>query len=198
MTSTNIIKIYDEATFDEYHQGMLWYHQAEREAAKIADQHRLPMHVVAGVIAALSPNLKWSRNVSDAETVVSAFMSGLVYPVSPEDVVVCAYPQNVRKAWAILEQMPDIAGVKRILNGPKITAFFSNIIGEDACTVDGHARNIYYGKRIALKDKRLSIGKKEYQKIERAYRKAARKIGIRASELQAITWVAWRRIHGIN
>lgn len=194
MTSTNIIKVYEKATQDEIDHGKRWYYIAEKFAVDIAYRHDIPMHTVAGVIAALSPNLKWNRNVADAETVVDAFMSGR----ERSDVVVSAYPQNVGKAWAILEQLPDVDGVKRILNGPKITAFFANIIGEDACTVDGHAHNIYYNKRLALKDKRLSIGKKEYAKIERAYRKAARKLGLRASELQAITWVAWRRIHNIN
>ena len=63
-----------------------------------------------------------------------------------------------RKAWSILEQMPDHDKIISILNGQKIVSY-RNIMGDDTCTVDGHARNIYYGERLGLTDDRTNIGK---------------------------------------
>ena len=88
--------------------------------------------------------------------------------------------------------------IAKVLNGPKITAFYDNIMGGDSVTIDGHARNIAYGERLALKDKRLSIHKAEYDKLVSAYRKAASLLGVKASVLQAITWTTWRRINDIK
>ena len=42
-----------------------------------------------------------------------------------------------------------------------------------------------------------NIGKKEYRLLQAAYVHAAKKVGIKAYEMQAITWMAWRRHHGI-
>ena len=72
-----------------------------------------------------------------------------------------SYHTMKAKAWRILEEMPDYAQAKVILNGQKITCFFENIMGENTCTIDGHARNIAYAERIGLTDDKTNIGKKE-------------------------------------
>ena len=99
--------------------------------------------------------------------------------------------------------MPDRDGVVKILNGQKIVSFFCNIMGEDTCTVDGHAKNIYYGERHGLTSDKTNIGKKEYVAIQEAYVNAGKQVRfngrqLKAFEMQAITWVTWRRIHGIK
>ena len=108
-----------------------------------------------------------------------------------------------RKAWSILEQMPDHEGVIDILNGQKIVSFYRNIMGDDTCTVDGHAKNIYYGERHGLADDKTNVGKKEYKTISDAYVKAGKRVrvngrSLKAFEIQAITWVVWRRVHNIK
>jgi hypothetical protein len=108
-----------------------------------------------------------------------------------------------QKAWSILWKMPTKDEVMAILNGQKITCFFQSIMGDDVCTVDGHARNIYYGQREGLTNPKTNIGKKEYAMIQQAYIDAGKLIKIngqhlKAYEIQAVTWVAWRRIHGIR
>jgi hypothetical protein len=42
-----------------------------------------------------------------------------------------------------------------------------------------------------------SIGKKARMELQDAYRVAAHAEGVEAYQMQAITWVAWRRIHGV-
>ncbi len=81
------------------------------------------------------------------------------------------------------------------LNGKKTTAFFANILGIDVVTVDGHAKNIYDGMRRVLKNN--NVGVREYGIIADAYIEAAKAVGIKGFQMQAITWVAWRRQHNI-
>ena len=117
------------------------------------------------------------------------------------DVTQCStstYKSMRDKAWSILEQMPDTDdGVVEILNGQKIVSFFQNIMGHDTCTIDGHAINIARGKRLGLTDQTVSVSKSGYKELQEAYRKAAKRVGLKAYEIQAITWVAWKRIHNI-
>ena len=76
-------------------------------------------------------------------------------------------------------------------------------MGDDTCTVDGHAKNIYYGKRHGLTDDKSNVGKKEYKTISDAYVEAGKRARVngrplKAFEIQAITWVVWRRVHNIK
>ena len=190
----NIIAIHNLARPDEVKHGMTWYHQALCECRTIANKHDMPEHIVVGVVAALSPNNRWERNVTNADDLIAAFING----DHIESVKVSTYHTMKAKAWRILEEMPDYAQAKVILNGQKITCFFENIMGENTCTIDGHARNIAYAERIGLTDDKTNIGKKEYALLQDAYRQAANQCDIKAYEMQAITWVAWRRIHGIG
>lgn len=196
MTQTvrNILKVYRQATPEEYKRGTEWYAKAKAQAHEIAAKHDVPLRVVVGVVAALSPNNKWERNVKDASDLIAAFLRG-----DPADVCKpCTYTKMRDKAWSVLEQMPENdAAVMRILNGQKIVSFFCNIMGHDNCTIDGHAYNIARGKRYVLTSDETNISKSVYQEMQAAYYRAAKRVGLKVYELQAITWVVWKRIHNI-
>lgn len=193
MSVKNIINIYLAATDDEKADGVKWYRVALREATKISKEFGVSKHTVVGVIAALSPNLGWTVNVRNARDMVQCFTGG----GSIDDVTVSSYPLNKQKAWRMLEEkVVRKDKLMKILNGPKTTAFFANIFGIDVVTVDGHAKNIHDGERRTLKNN--NVGVKEYREIAKAYHEAADTIGIKGYEMQAITWVAWRRMHNIN
>jgi len=194
MTIENIKTIYELATPEERKHGFTWYKIANIECLKIADKFEMPLYIVVGVVAALSPNNKWDRNITNGHDLIEAFING----DHMESVKVSTYHKMKEKAWCILESMPDYEEIKRQLNGQKIVCFFENIMGEDTCTIDGHARNIYYGERIGLTNDKTNIGKKEYQFLQSEYKKLANQYGIKAYEMQAITWVAWRRLHNIT
>ena len=123
----NIIAIHKLAKPDEVKHGMTWYHQALCECRTIANKRDMPEHIVVGVVAALSPNNKWERNVTNADELIAAFING----DHIESVKVSTYHTMKAKAWRILEDMPDYAATKVILNGQKITCFFENIMGEN-------------------------------------------------------------------
>jgi len=195
ITTKNIIAVYKMATPDEIKQGIEWYLNATSDCKNIADRLRLPLHIVIGVVSALSPNNKWKRNVVNADELCTAFINGQ----DMDSIKVSTYHKMKQKAWSILRLMPTYDDAVTILNGKKIVSFFKNINGDESeITIDGHARNIYYNDRQGLTTPNTNIRKLEYLDIQKAYLRASKKLGIKAYELQAITWVVWRRIHGIT
>lgn len=195
ITTKNIIAIYKLANASEVKHGLTWYTNANADCKRIATQLELPIHIVIGVVSALSPNNKWERNIINAEELCIAFINGQ----DMDSIKVSTYHKMKQKAWHILETMPTYDETITILNGKKIVSFFRNISGDEQdITIDGHARNIYYNDRQGLTTPNTNIKKSEYLDIQKAYLRASKKLGIKAYELQAITWVAWRRIHGIK
>lgn len=195
ITTKNIIAIYKLAKPSEIKHGLTWYVNANSDCKEIAEKLELPLHIVIGVVSALSPNNKWERNVINAEDLCTAFINGQ----DMDSVKVSTYHKMKEKAWSILETMPSYDETIEILNGKKIVSFFRNISGDETdITIDGHARNIYYNDKQGLTTPNTNIKKNEYKDIQKAYLRASKKLGIKAYELQAITWVAWRRIHGIG
>ena len=196
----NILAVYDLATTGERREGMEWYNRANRVAADIASEHGISLETAAGVIAALSPNNRWERNVVDAENVIRAYSIGGAEEA--ERVKVCTYGKMRTKAIQILEAT-SIVDHASILNGRKITAFYECIIGrQDAVCIDGHAYSIWFGDRLTMKQV-PNIGKKLYAEIVSDYVEAARILSedgtsVTAFEVQAVTWCAWRRLHGVT
>lgn len=189
----NIVAMYNNADADQIAIGMAWYSDAQEQAHGIAIKHDMPVYIVVAVIAALSPNNKWSRNVLNADELIGAFIRG----DGIDTVKVSTYHKMKQKAWSILADKPDYDTAKTMLNGQKITSFFMDIMGEFNVTIDGHARNIAYNERVGLTDDRTNIGIREYRALQAAYEDAAKQIGIMPYQLQAITWTVWRDLHGI-
>ena len=193
----NILDVYNNATAQEDRDGLAWYRQAKEAAQVIADATELPLHIVVGVVSALSPTNNWNQNLKDASLFCEAFVDGGYF----EDVKASTYKSMWRKAWSILIAGADGADahdVAAILNGPKITDFFWCIMGDESqCVIDGHAWGIAYADRRVMQEV-PSIGKKLRAEIKAAYADAAKQSGIAAYQMQAITWVAWRRLHGIK
>jgi len=195
ITTKNVIAIYKLANASEIKHGLTWYVNANTDCMRIANTLELPLHIVIGVVSALSPNNKWERNIVNAEDLCNAFINGQ----DMDSIKVSTYHKMKEKAWSILQSMPSYDETINILNGKKIVSFFRNISGDETdITIDGHARNIYYNDRQGLTTPNTNIKKNEYLDIQKAYLRASKKLGVKAYELQAITWVTWRRIHGIT
>jgi hypothetical protein len=189
----NIIDTYKKAQAHEIADGVNWYRDAQEWAQGVADRFEIPLRIVVGVCAALSPTNRWERNKVDAEHMLETFVSGGYV----EDCAPCTYKTMRDKAWRILEEMPtDDQHVCAILRGPKITDFFLCIIGHDVCVVDGHAWCIANADRRTMQEV-PNIGKKLRREIQDAYAVAGHVFNKTAYEMQAITWVAWKRIHNV-
>jgi|TARA_R110000751_G_scaffold189169_1_gene295093 hypothetical protein len=201
-----ITAMYDMAMQSEIREGVSWYSDAHIVALDISTEYDLPLIVVCGVIAAISPNNKWYKNKLDAENMCQVHASG----GDPMTVKVSCYNKMKEKANAILElgKDADYDNVMALLNGRKIQCFFTCIYLHDTnqsiVCIDGHARNIVYRERLNLTDSKLTIGVKEYKYLTKCYI-AATKVINKANgtnylpyQIQAITWCAWRRLHGIK
>lgn len=191
----HIQALLDLASAGEQADGMFWYRRANAAAVRLADQYEVSIPTAAGVIAALSPRNKWERNLIDAENLIAAFKAA--GEKGAADVKVCTFGANKKKAVAILLWGSETVGaVKEILSGPKLVEFFSCIMGEDDVCIDGHAYSIWFGDRVTLA-KVPSIGKKLRAQIKADYIAVADRNNLKPFEVQAITWVAHRRLHGV-
>jgi len=197
MSKHNIRKMYKYAlanlTEQDIEEATHWYNTAQDEAKQIAERLDMPVYIVVGVMAALSPNNKWERNLTNAYELCKAFQDGQ----GMDSVKVSTYHKMKEKAWDILTEIPDYDTLILRLNGKKIVSFFRNIMGEDDITIDGHARNIYYNERVGLTDNKTNIGVKEYAKLQEEYLTVAKEYDLLGRQMQAITWVAWKKKHNI-
>lgn len=177
--SQHILETYFSATREEIAAGKSWYDDARNFAAILADSTRRPTRVAAGVIAALSPLTSWNRN---KELATRALSNGEASG---------ALGNSVRNANRILAgEDPD-----DVLKSDKVRNFYHSIMGDrGAVTIDRHSWEVYEGKRYADKD-RPKVTPKRYREAAEAYREAAHVLALEPSELQAITWLTWRRQH---
>lgn len=194
----HIVARFMDATSLEIEQGRQWYVLAYEVAKRISIQYELNTETVAAVIAALSPNNKWERNIKDAENVVAAFMLGDVDDAM--NVKVCTYRKNLAKAVDILNACH--CDYESILKGPKVIEFYHCIIGQSDVCIDGHAYSIWVGERLTMKEV-PSIGKRLRETIKADYIAATHFINDNSDEfftpfeIQAITWCAHKRIHNV-
>ena len=190
----NILKVYRRATTEDIANGVEWYDRAKRYAETISKWTNTNLNTVIGVMAALSPNNKWERNVKDCERMVQAWKSG----EDLSDFKVSCYNTMKLKAWSILDDnLTSDDDILTRLNGQKIRSFYSNIRGLNEVTIDGHALNIALGKVQGLTSGKTNMGKKTYIEMQKVYVRAAKRVDIPAHVLQAITWTTWKREHNI-
>jgi hypothetical protein len=178
--SQNIIDTYYRSTPDERQAGLSWYLDAHVIARNVGKGN---LKLGAALIAVTSPMQKWERNVIVAK---HAMEFGSPYP---------GMKAIMDKVSRLLEgENPDT-----VVSGQKVTSFYRNILDPygPEVTIDRHAIDIALAKRHTDTN-RPSIGKKMYAELADAYRDAAVILGISPLELQAVTWVTWRRELGIK
>lgn len=185
----HILATLEEATPAEIVAGKNWYEDAYDLAYHLGRLHPaglLPVGVemAAGVIAALSPRMPWGRN---KELAVRAFADGHASGT---------LGNSVRAANRILGGDDPL----EVLKGDKVRNFYLSILGgTDSVTVDRHALEVYLGKRF--KDaERPAVGKRLYREVSAAYVQAAHiqvatTFPLTPVQVQAITWLVWRRKH---
>jgi len=196
----SIIAMYFSSSKVDRVKGKSWYSNAYSIACTLAKKYDTTSNTVSAVISALSPSNKWNRNVEDAEMMLRAN----AYDLDLTECKPSTYGNQKLKAIAIIEgSVSDDETLKGILNGQKTKSFYANISTNgktDDCTIDGHSYNVWNGTVTNLNDV-PGMTPKTYRMIQDDYRTAAKIISeiegetLKASEIQAITWVAYRRIH---
>jgi hypothetical protein len=148
--------------------------------------------VGAGVVAALSPSCEWDVNLRCAMALVRS--RGLR---SSDDDTRFQSRVNCGKGARILSgELP-----LDVLGGAKVRSFYVCILDPSdptAVCVDRHAAAVAYG--FTMSDKQMSravavlASVDRYEAIAEAYRAVASARGLLPLEVQAVTWVAWRRL----
>ena len=196
----SIIAMYFSSSKVDRVKGKSWYSSAYSIACTLGKKYNCTSNTASAVISALSPSNKWNRNVEDAEMMLRAN----AYDLDLTECKPSTYGNQKLKAIAIIEgNVSDDETLKGILNGQKTKSFYANISTNgktDDCTIDGHSYNVWNGTVTNLNDV-PGMTPKTYRMIQDDYRTAAKIISeiegetLKASEIQAITWVAYRRIH---
>ena len=194
ITYGSILAVFFAASDLETINGANWYATAQDAAATMAQRYSLSTDTVAAVIAALSPNNRWERNLSDADNLIGAYILG-GYSDAVK-VKTSTYGLNKTKALKILEGAAPL----EVLGGLKVRAFYGCIMGQDAVCIDGHAYAIWRGERISTSST-PKISAKLYASIAAGYVRATDTINnvlggeYQPRQVQAITWLAWRRLN---
>ena len=181
----NLLSWFSAATAEQIAAGLVWYNAANRESHRLANQYGVQPEQAATILSALSPSVRWERNVIDAENLIDAFTAGR----SIDSFNVCTYGPNKRKAWKVLESDWRIEK-----EAPKTFSFVSNILGNtQLVTVDRwHARACLNRAGRPVKEVSSSIPVSQYKRVESITQKIAKTKGVTPSALQAIIWVAIR------
>lgn len=196
----NIIDCFNRADGESVLEGGVWYEIANSWAEVVGRRVTTYGHnplpntterivMGAGIIAAFSPQTSWDNN----KTMAWRFAETLDKPDWCTDV-------NYQKALTIVssgsqnrtEYIDGCLGKEAY----KTRAFFHNIVspsGDYGPTIDRHAISIYMGRRCTVAEAkgghRYSINKL----IKDAYLQAANELQVHYNQVQAITWVQWRK-----
>jgi len=180
----NILWMLEGASPDAVLSGQAWYPIVRRWCHVKATEYGVRPVVVAALISALSPRNKWSRNLSDAEQVLCQYAEGFKHPFGIKS---GTFHKNVYKAWNVVTHDDPTL----VMTSPKTEAFVDNIIdpASELVTID------VWAHRIAMGDMTLqakSIGVRKYAEFSSVYKEVAGEVGMKACDVQAITWVEAR------
>lgn len=169
--TVNLLKHWNAATPTARREGRNWYCNARAVVGTMARDFSTTPAIAAGVVAATSPRMYWSRNVA----VSRALLAG--------HEVTGVFGASLDKARRI------IAGAKpsAVLGGNKVRAFYRALLGDRTAAVI----DTWMVKAAGLLP-RVSLTDEVYRKVVAALETLAGRLHIAVAELQAVIWVAIR------
>lgn len=204
-TAANVLRIFRAGTDQDVTEGRGWYARARAVATELdpADPVR-----GAAVLAVLSPMKPWTENVRLARLAYAMAANGATFDDMTRpgrDGGLPTMRDHSRKAAALVLG----ADPASVVSGPKVVPFWQRIVdaatgatGPGSVVVDRHAFDIAVG-RVTDDDTRGSfLGRKGghhtvamcYVRAASVLRRTGEAPGITPAELQAVTWVVWRRL----
>lgn len=208
-SAANVLRVFRAGTAADVTEGRSWYARARSECLSIAAEYGVSLVVVAVVLAIISPSTPWARNVYLTRLAFDMARQGRTYAEMTAPGTEGGLPMmgaNARKAAAVVLG----ADPWSVISGPKVVPFAQRVIdaasgdqGYASVVIDRHAFDIALGRVTSNQERgRLSrVG--EVRKFQLCYARAASVLrrtgeapGITPAELQAVTWVVWRREFG--
>lgn len=166
-----LVAHFEEADVDTKALGGQWYRESRRTARKLAAKHGVTLSVAAGVIAALSPRLRWASNVACADGLLGG------------EEVTGVFGQSLAKGRRIIAGERPLS----VLGGPKVRAFYAAIMGdEDAAVVD-----VWMFRAAGVPAEQISKAG-VYDMVADALRAGSAYIGIGTANFQAVIWTQVR------
>jgi hypothetical protein len=191
----SIIRFYGLSTPSEVREGLTWYRDANTYCRELASRFNITLQQAAGIIAVFSPQTQWTANKRYA-------VSFLINP----KLLLRSRVQLVKaKKILTLTSETDIYNAQTVADAAyKTKSFFLNILNPDIATdvtVDRHAiavclqhpDNVY-----ALDASFAKPTKGQYDFFQQCYMKAAAQLDILPHQLQAITWLTYRRLRELK
>jgi hypothetical protein len=185
-SAEHVRSAYRRATAEDRATGLSWYRVAHGLAEPIGHGD---VCVGAGILAALSPQIGWSVNVSLAQRCARTRRFG-----SGHYRVCLGKAKRIHKGEAAAE----------VLHGPKERAFYCNILRPGACphtpycvTVDRHIISAVCGRVLSPIERRYITLAGAYAAVSGLFVQVAAELKLTPDTLQAIVWVVWRREQGI-
>lgn len=191
----SIIRFYLAANTSEIKEGLNWYNEANTYCRELAGRFDISIQQAAGIIAAFSPQAGWTENKRYAVS----------FLIAPKNRLRSLVQDTKAKKIVKLKNESDIYNALSI-NGTawKTKSFYLNILNPDIATdvtIDRHAIAvcIQHPTTIAsLPKKHGDLKENQYYFFEHCYFKAAVKLNLLPHQLQAITWVVYRRLRELK
>lgn len=187
----NLVLAYAHTSETARVNGLAWYPNARRIVRQWACADNLSVSVVACIVAALSPQIDWSRNLIAAR----ALLDGQP-PVGP-------IQSNILKAHRLLLSARERGRNYRAFDdmfrlfpyGPKVNSFARNLAGDDVfVTVDTHAI------QAALNDVHSTVTLKwtSYRIFAECYALAAKHVNLPPATFQSVIWHYWKERYPVE
>jgi hypothetical protein len=180
----NLHNIADQVTYQQWADGNVWYDNAHHFCFDLAVKYNLPVGLVVGCLAVLSPQCEWSTNKLAVESILAIGQS--FHQV---------FPKNIKKAKAIVEdKIAPIVIMGGGRYGQKVRSFYDNILhpySSPLVTVDTHAiRAAFGGYSVTKKQLRWVFESKiGYSTVQSAYQEVAIDRNLQPHRLQAAIWL---------
>lgn len=156
-----------------------WYPIAHAFCAKWAQAFGMETWQVAGIVAALSPQLSWDKNKSQALETIARLQNGRTLDGMQ------AYPANRNKAIRIFNGENPLT----VLGGNKVRSFYANLmLDESAVTIDRHATTIALFGLDTAKSGEVATTDKLYKMLTQAYKDVAGMYNVAPYVIQSVTW----------
>ena len=174
--NSNLDNYFSLATDGDIDNGIAWYKQAHYICKALSEQYNVPIAAVASIVSALSPRNKWDQNIKDTKTVLNA----IHYNLSPDDIKVCTFHKNKRKAFLLGQGKAEITEASL-----KTFNFVKNIadLDEGYVTIDVWHLRACFGKTI-----KNTPTPAVYAQIKELTINKAKEKGLKGFEYQAIIW----------
>lgn len=197
----NIRKVLAQATEEEKREGASWYRNAFFQIKILSDKYQIDSFQVCGIVAALSPGREWEVNLRDTEWFLEAWTLGNRIPQALPKIGTYG-SKNVLKACqcAAGKDPIEVLSAGETRAGNKVRNFYYCLVFHNPrcymkfVCIDRHALSVACGE--VLQDTEISplLRNPHYDKVASAYREVAASIYTLPIQLQAITWLTWKRI----